>query len=105
MVAGIGDVGVVVLIEHNGFGCMQHRLGRRLAISVVPVAAHTGECRDQSGLAIDLAYAIAALIYNIHIPGMIDGDSDDVIETRLKRGPTIIQVHGEVESVRANRHK
>lgn len=93
MVPGIGDIGVVMLIEHDRLGRMQHRFGGLLPVSIVPIPTNPGYGRNQACAPIDSPNPIAALVDHIDIPGLIDGDPDDVIKPCLARRFPIIKVH------------
>ncbi len=105
MVAGVRDIGMIVLIEDNGFRRVQHRLRRRLPVSIVSIPAHTGEGGNQPGLMIDLAHSITAFVDNIHITGIVDGDTDDIVQPRLHGRMSVIEVHRQTEPIRTDRHQ
>ena len=99
MVHRVGDVEIVLSIDHHGFRRMEHGSDRRLVVTVVTVPAHAGHCRDNAAAVIDAAYAVTALVDENNIAFPVHREPDDIIEAGLERGLSIVKIHGHVQSV------
>ena len=99
MVHRVGDVEIILSIDHHGFRGMEHGSDRRLVVTVVAVPAHAGHCRDDAAAVIDTADAVTAFVDENNIAFPIHREPDDIVEAGLERGLSIVKIHGHVQSV------
>ena len=95
----IGDVEIVLSIDHHGFRRMEHGSDRRLVVTVVAISAHAGHCRDNATAVIDAADAVTALVDENNIAFPVQRVPDDVIEPGIERRLSIVEVHGHIQSI------
>src|SRR5512147_500545 len=83
MIHRIGNIQIILLVEHHGFRSMEHRTNRRLLVAVITVPAHSGQSRDDTAVLIDLSHPITALIDKDDVAFAVHRNPDDVVEARL----------------------
>ena len=105
MVHRVGDIEIILSIDHHSFRSMEHGSDRRLVVTVVAVPTHAGYGRDDAAAVIDTADAVTAFVDENNIAFPIHREPDDIVDAGLERGFPIVEIHGHVQSIRTDRHE
>src|SRR5262249_55472052 len=99
MIHRVGQIEIVLRIEHHGFRRMEHRARCRLVVPVVAIPADAGERGDDAAGVVDLPDPIATLVHDHDVALAVHRDADDVVQARFYRGFSVVQIHRHVQTI------